>query len=85
MQMNPTILLLAWWVFVGIVGYALFAFMRMLSNPNYRTNLGDISTEVGYSTDPYGVPKDRAADGISSSTTEEGFMHAAEHNIGPGM
>jgi hypothetical protein len=85
--MNTTILLLAWWVFVAVIGYALFAFMRMLSNPKYRTGAGDISTEVGYTTDPYGAARQQEANtgSDSGSAVEEVFTQAAGHSGGPGV
>ena len=87
MHMNTATLLFAWWVFVGVVGYALFAFMRLLSSPKYRNNLGDISTEVGYSVDPYGVSKTKDADVASDSTSmsDAGFTNAVGHTGGPGV
>lgn len=86
-RMNTTILLIVWWVFVAVIGYALFAFMRMLSSPKYRTGAGDISTEVGYSVDAYGASKQREVDTGSdaSSSAEEGFSQAVGHSGGPGV
>ncbi|PWT99011.1 MAG: hypothetical protein C5B53_05935 [Candidatus Melainabacteria bacterium] len=87
MHMNTAILLFAWWVFVGVVGYALFAFMRLLSSPKSRSSLGDISTEVGYSVDPYGVSKVQDADTASDATSmsDAGFTNAVGHTGGPGV
>jgi hypothetical protein len=86
MHMNTAILLFAWWVFVGVVGFALFAFMRMLSSSKYRSSLGDISTEVGYTNDPYGISKVKDSDVAvdSASKADAAFTNAIGHTGGPG-
>jgi len=85
--MNTVVYILGWWLFVGLVGYSVFAFMRWLSSPPFRNSVGDISTEVGYTEDSYGQTKrtdthDAAVQSLSP--TEEGFERAA-HTAGPGM
>jgi hypothetical protein len=58
MDTHTAILVAAFWAFAGSLGFGVFAFMRFLSDPRYRDSRGgDISTEVGYETDPYGSPK----------------------------
>jgi hypothetical protein len=85
--MNTTFFIIAWWAFVGILGFSLFAFMRFLSSPKFRNSRGDVSTEVGYTNDSYGAAKlpDQDAAVDTNSTTEEGFSQAVSHQMGPGF
>lgn len=85
--MNTIIFILIWWAFVAIVGFCIFAFMRFLSRPASRNSGGDISTEVGYSTDSYGCAKQTDVDNDSSAVASEeqdAQERAVGHQAGPG-
>jgi hypothetical protein len=70
--MTRVIWLAVWWGIVALVGWSLFSFMRLLTSARFRDRTGgDISTEVGYETDSYGMPKHYEQDGAVQSASAD--------------